>query len=168
MGDSRQCDGSAVISSVSKAYICKSVVGPTRVMPRPKPKSHKPRAKHLTARSISLQDAKGKTRIYMDAGNGNGYATICLFGEEGRSIQVSTSPEGGLHVSLLGKRGMVSATLGMTKDEDAGLSIRDRRGLLGTMLGSVLEPGEHRLILFRSGQPYWSTPRLPSRRRRKK
>ena len=137
-------------------------------MPSRKAKRRKPQAKHITARSIILEDAKGKARIYMDAGDGNGYATICLFGEGDRSIQISTSPEGGLHISLLGKRSTVSATLGMTKDEDAGLSIRDRRGLLGTMLGSVLDSGEHRLILFRGGQPYWSTPRLPRRRKHKK
>jgi len=126
-------------------------------MPKPNPKKRK--AKHIIARSITLLDAKGKARILMDAGDGDGCVTICLFGEGERSIQISTSPEGGLHISLLGKRSTVSATLGMNSNEDAGLDIRDRKGLLGTMLGSGLDSGEHKLVLFRDGQPYWSTPK---------
>jgi len=125
------------------------------------------KARHIAARSMTLEDAKGKVRIYMDAGKGDGSAVICLFGEDGRSIQISSSPDGGLHISLLGKRSTVSATLGMTADEDAGISIRDRRGLLGTMLGSVLDPGVHRLVIFRDGQPYWSTPSPEKGTRRK-
>ena len=132
-----------------------------------KTKKRKPRLKHLTARSITLEDAKGKPRIFMDAGNGDGCVTICLFGEHDRSIQISTSTEGGLHISLLGQLGNVSATLGMTPDEDAGLSIRDRQGKLGTMLGSILHPGEHRLELFRDGQPCWSAPQPMKRKSRK-
>jgi hypothetical protein len=132
-----------------------------------KPKKRKPHPKHLTARSITLEDAKGKPRIFMDAGNGDGDVTICLFGEHDRFIQISTSKEGGLHISLLGQSCTVSATLGMTPDEDAGLSIRDRQGKLGTMLGSILHPGEHRLELFRNGQPGWSAP-LPVKRKKQK
>ena len=137
----------------------------THLMPS-KPKKRKSLVKHLTARSLTLEDAKGKPRILLDAGNGDGCVTICLFGEHDRSIQISTSPEGGLHISLLGRRGNVSATLGMTPDEDAGLSIRDRQGRLGTMLGSNFQTGEHRLVLFRDGQPCWSAPHPVRRKKR--
>lgn len=123
----------------------------------PKPRSKK--QKHIVARSITLEDAKGKPRIFLDAGDGDGFVSICLFGQDDRSIQISTSPEGGLHISLFGKRETVSASLGMTPDEDAGLSIRDRKGRMGTMLGSTFGTGEHRLVLFRDGQPFWSTPK---------
>ena len=132
-----------------------------------KTKKRKPRLKHLTARSITLEDAKGKPRIFMDAGNGDGCVTICLFGEHDRSIQISTSPEGGLHISLLGQLGNVSATLGMTPDEDAGLSIHDRQGRLGTMLGSSLPDGEHRLMLFQDGRHHWRTPQPVKPKKRK-
>ena len=123
----------------------------------PKPRSKK--QKHITARSITLEDAKGKPRIYLDAGDGDGFVSICLFGQDDRSIQISTSPEGGLHISLFGKRETVSASLGMTPNEDAGLSIRDRKGRMGTMLGSAFGTGEHRLVLFSDGQPFWSAPK---------
>lgn len=122
--------------------------------------------KHITARSITLQDAKGKTRIFMDAGNGDGHVAICLFGESERSIQISTSPEGGLHISLFGNRATVSASLNMTPAEDAGLSIHDRQGRLGTMLGSTLLAGKHELVLFHEGQPCWSAPK-PMRAKKK-
>jgi len=137
-------------------------------MPTPNRKKRQRNQKHIIARAITLQDAKGKPRIFMDAGDGDGCVTIALFGENDRSIQISTSPEGGLHISLLGKRSTVSATLGMTPDEDAGLSIRDRKGLLGTELGSEFQTGEHRLVLFREGQPYWSSPRQSKQQRKRK
>ena len=113
------------------------------------PTKRQARAKHITGHSITLTDAKGKARIHMDAGNGDGLATICLFGESGRSIQISTSPDGGIYISLLGQRCKVSATLGMTADESAGLTILDRRGRLGSMLGAVFDSKEHRLVVFR-------------------
>lgn len=122
-------------------------------------------AKHITARSITLKDAKGKARIFMDAGDGSGHAAICLFGEHDRTIQICTTPEGSLHIELHGQRSIVSAALGMTPEEDAGLSIRDRKGRLGTMLGSTFRTGEHSLVLFRDGQPGWSTPKLKKRKK---
>jgi hypothetical protein len=134
-------------------------------MPNSDHKKRKQKAKHITARSISLLDSKGKPRILMDAGNGDGYVRICLFGENDRSIQISTSPEGGLNISLLGKRSKVSASLGMNSNENAGLCIRDRKGLLGTMLGSIFETGEHQLVLFREGQQHWSTPHLSKQKK---
>lgn len=127
-------------------------------MPISHNKKRKQKDRHITAHSITLLDSKGNARILMDAGNGDGYATICLFGEDDRSIQISTSAEGGLHISLLGKRSRVSASLGMNSNEDAGLSIRDRKGLLGTMLGSTLDASVHQLVIFQDGQQYWSTP----------
>jgi hypothetical protein len=132
------------------------------------PKLRRKKQKHIVARSIVLEDAKGKPRILMDAGDGDGHVCICLFGQDDRSIQISTSPEGGLHISLLGQRCTVSASFGMSPSEDAGLSIRDRKGRMGTMLGSTFDTGEHRLILFRDGQPFWSTPKQAPKQRKKK
>jgi len=132
-----------------------------------KQKKRKPLPQHLTARSLTLEDAQGKRRIFLDAGNGDGRVTICLFGEHDRSIQISTTPAGGLHISLLGQRGTVSTTLGMTPDEDAGLSIHDRQGRLGTMLGSSLPDGEHRLMLFQDGRHHWRTPQPVKPKKRK-
>ena len=132
-----------------------------------KQKKRKPLPKHLTARSLTLEDAQGKPRIFLDAGNGDGRVTICLFGEHDRSIQISTTPAGGLHISLLGQRGTVSTTLGMTPHEDAGLCIHDRQGRLGTMLGSSLPDGEHRLMLFQDGRHHWSTPQPVKPKKRK-
>jgi len=136
-------------------------------MPQLRRSNTKRKPKHITARSITLEDANGNARIFMDAGDGDGCVTICLFGNDDRSIQISTSADGGLHIALMGQRSTVSATLGMTPDENAGLSIRDQRGNLGTMLGSLLQTGEHRLVLFRNGQPYWTTP-PPSKRKQKR
>ncbi len=122
-------------------------------MPTPRPTKRKP--KHITATSITLTDAQGKPRIFMDAGDGNGPASICIFGKEDRSIQIQASPDGVLSIALLGSR--FGASLAVSPENDAGLSIRDRDGRLGTMLGSVYEQGKHQLVLFENGQPIWSS-----------
>ena len=127
------------------------------------------KAKHIIANSITLTDKKGRPRILLDAGDGDGFVTICLFGENGRSIQIAASREGGLSISLLGTRSTVSATLGMNADEHTGLSIHDNEGKLGTMLGSNFFPGKHSLVLFQKGQPCYVAPKRlkkkPSRRK---
>jgi hypothetical protein len=122
-------------------------------MPTPRQTKRKP--KHITATSITLTDAQGKPRIFMDAGDGNGPARICIFGKEERSIQIQASPDGVLSIALLGSR--FGASLVVSPESDAGLSIRDRDGRLGTMLGSVYEQGKHQLVLFEDGQPVWSS-----------
>ena len=130
----------------------------------PSLRAKKPR--RITAQSISLVDATGKTRILMDAGSADGHASICLFAKDGRSIQISTQPNGTLIITLHGKRCL--ATLSVNAAEHGGLSIRDRRGLLGTTLGSVLESDQHRLTLFHDGESYWSTPGPPKQKKKRK
>ena len=125
----------------------------SRSMPTPRPANRNP--KHITASSITLVDAKGKPRIFMDAGDGSGPASICVYGKEERSIQIQASADGVLSIALLGSR--FDASLAVSPNNDAGLSIRDRDGRLGTMLGSSYEPGKHQLVLFEDGQPVWSS-----------
>ncbi|HWB58281.1 MAG TPA: hypothetical protein VG733_02270 [Chthoniobacteraceae bacterium] len=116
----------------------------------------------ITARSIELVDVKGKTRIFLDAGDGNGFACICLFGENGRSIQLSCQPGGSMAIAIHDKHS--EATFGMSAQGDAGIDIRDRKGFLGTLLGSNnFTPGEHHLSVFQDGQLAWTT-----RKRKKK
>ncbi|MEO6784863.1 MAG: hypothetical protein ABI318_01915 [Chthoniobacteraceae bacterium] len=136
-------------------------------MPAPLKRKLKKKEKHIVARSISLKDAKGRLRIHMDAGSGDGFATICLFAEGNRVIQIATLPDGGLHIALMGQQGGGETSLALSAEGDAGLCIRDREGLLGTMLGSVLDSGKHRLVLFHDGQPYWSTPRPQKKKERR-
>jgi hypothetical protein len=121
---------------------------------------------HITARSITLNDANGKTRIRMDAGDGDGFASICLFGESGRSIQISSQPGGSMIIAIHGKRSQ--AVFGMSADEDTGIDLRDRQGLLGTIVGSVFSPGEHHLAIFRDGQISWSTRKRKKKRARRR
>ena len=130
----------------------------------PSPRTKKP--KRITARSIAVVDATGKTRILMDASSADGCASICLFAKDGRSIEICTQPNGTLLIALHGRRCL--ATLSVNAGEDGGLSIRDRGGRLGTTLGSVFESGQHRLTLFHDGQPYWSTPRPPKQKKKRR
>jgi len=131
----------------------------------PTPSQTKRRPKHITATSITLEDAQGKPRIFMDAGDGICPASICIFGKEGRSIQIQAAPDGVLSIALLGSR--FGASLVVSPENDAGLSIRERDGRLGTMLGSIYEQGQHQLVLFQDGQPVWSSAKLQKAKRGK-
>lgn len=130
-----------------------------------KSRQTKRKPKHISASSITLVDALGKPRIFMDAGDGSGPASICVFGKEERSIQITASPDGVLSIALLGS--CFGASLAVSPENDAGLSIRDRDGRLGTMLGSVYEQGKHQLVLFENGQQVWSSAK-PGKVKRKK
>ena len=134
-------------------------------MPKSRPVKRKTKPKHVTASSITLVDALGKPRVFMDAGDGIGPASISVFGQEERSIQIQASPDGVLSIALFGSR--FSASLAVSPENDAGLCIRDRDGRLGTMLGSVYEQGKHQLVLFEDGQPVWSSAK-PRKSKRKK
>lgn len=101
----------------------------------------------------------------MDAGDGSGPASICVFGKEERSIQITASPDGVLSIALLGSR--FGASLAVSPENDAGLSIRDRDGRLGTMLGSAYEQGKHQLVLFENGQQVWSSAKSGKVKRKK-
>lgn len=125
----------------------------------------KTKPKSIIANSITLVDGKGEPRILMDAGDGSGPASICVFGKEERSIQISASPDGVLSIALMGRR--FDASLVVSPENDAGLCIRDRDGRLGTMLGSNYERGKHQLVLFQDGQPVWQSG-APKKARRKK
>lgn len=130
-----------------------------------RPAKRKP--KNITARSITLVDALGQPRIFLDAGDGICPASISVFGKDERSIQIQASPDGVLSIALLGSR--FGASLAVSPENDAGLCIRDRDGKLGTMLGSVYERGKHQLVLFEDGQPAWRSaePRKAKRRKPK-
>jgi hypothetical protein len=125
-----------------------------------KPKRSK-KSRHIVARSITLRDTRGKMRIRLDAGNGKDPATISVFGDQGRFIEISSSPEGSLLISLRGRRSV--AALAMTPKGDAGLDIRDRDGRPGTLLGSTFDSGEHHLVIFRNGKIRLSTSKPPAK-----
>jgi len=129
-----------------------------------KPKTKK-KFLHIVARSIELRDAAGKPRIFMDAGNGDGHATICVFSNNNRAISISTTPEGSLHISLEGTKSF--AAFNMTAEENAQLSIRDKHGSLGTELGASFISDEHNLTIFRKGQIYWTTRKRTAKQSKK-
>jgi len=99
--------------------------------------------KDIVARSITLTDSKGKTRIYMGVHDDPAYASICLFGARERSIEISADHEGGLHVTLQDGRGKLVAGLGITSDDRVGISLYDHRTGSRTQLGSHGGSSQH-------------------------
>lgn len=102
-------------------------------------------------------DAKGEPRILLDAGEGDGFATISLWGKEGRSIQITTGPDGRLSICCSAKNGLVTAGFGISPEDATGLSLSDKIGRCGTILGAVADTNEHALILFEDGRRLWSS-----------
>jgi hypothetical protein len=116
------------------------------------------RPKCIEANSIVLTDTKGRTRIRLDAGGKDGCACISLFAKDGKSVQISSQPDGGILINIFGKRCTSHITLGLSPDGSGGLSISNKNGALGTMLGEEPKTSTHRLLLFKQGKHFWNTP----------
>jgi hypothetical protein len=141
-------------------YLCKTLKALT-----PKP-SKAAKHRHIVAHSITLQDTKGNPRIYMDAGDEDGFATISLFGKNGRCILISSQPNGSLSIALVGNG--ANGVLSMSPENDAGLSLSDRRGRLGARLGPSMGTGEPSLELFKDGQLCLTLPKTGRMRKKKR
>lgn len=136
-------------------------------MPEKTKKKSPQKPQEIVARRLMLVDSKGEPKIYLDAEDEGGSAVICVFGKDGRAIQISAESDGRLSVYLHGTEGRVSAGIGMTPSDSAGLSISDKEGRLGTVLGTMEDSDEHGLRLFREGRPVWSSakPKAPKRKK---
>jgi hypothetical protein len=123
------------------------------------------KAKAIVARSISLTDAKGKTRIYMGVTDNPVHSAICLFGDKNRSIQLSADAEGGLHINLSDGSGKIVAGLVITSDDRVGLCLYDHRSGMRTELGSDSAGGAHQITLHRHGKIHWTTKKQLRRKK---
>jgi hypothetical protein len=117
----------------------------------------KPKPKDIVARSITLKDAKGKTRIYMGIHDDPAYSSICLFGPRDRSIEISADHEGGLHISLQDGTGKVVAGFGIASDDRVGISLFDHRSGSHTELGSDSASGPPHVTIYHHGRTHWTT-----------
>lgn len=116
-----------------------------------------PKLKDIVARSITLKDSKGKTRIYMGVLGNPAHSTISLFGDRERSIEIAADPEGGLHASFRDGTGKIVAGLGITSDDLVRLCLFDHRTGTRTELGSDSTDGEHCITLHHHGKLRWTT-----------
>jgi len=117
----------------------------------------KPKPKNIVARSITLVDSKGKTRIYMGVNDDDAYSSICLFGPRDRAIEISADHEGGLHVSLRDGTGKIVAGLGITSDDRVGISLFDHRTGSRTELGSDGTGQPPHVTIHHHGRAHWTT-----------
>jgi hypothetical protein len=113
----------------------------------PKTRASKPAKKprHITAQSITLVDAKGAPRISLDAGDGEGFACIAVFGEKG-TLNICTQPNGAVVIGFMGAR-RSGTTLSIGPRGHGALTVQTPEGR--TELGSVGKDGEHQLRIFR-------------------
>lgn len=122
--------------------------------------------KDIVARSISLTDAKGKTRIYMGVSDEPAHSSICLFGERERAIELSADQEGGMHISIRDGTGKLVVGLGISSDDRVGLFLYDHRSGTRTDLGSTAKGKPHHVTLHHQGKVQWTTQKHPKRNKR--
>lgn len=120
--------------------------------------------KDIVARSITLTDSKGKTRIYMGVTGEPPHSSICLFGDRERSIEISADPEGGLHASFRDGTGKIVAGLGISSDDRVGLCLYDHRTGTRTELGSDSTDGAPHITLHHHGKLRWTTKKKSRRK----
>ena len=113
--------------------------------------------KDIVARSITLKDSKGKTRVYMGIIGDPANSSICLFGERNRSIELSADHEGALGITLRDGTGNIAAGLGISSTDGVGLFLFDHRTGSRTELGSELAGGAHHITLHHRGKLLWTT-----------
>lgn len=119
---------------------------------------NKKQLRTIKASRIELTDSEGRTRIILDAGTKDGYASICLFAPDGKSIQISNQPEGGIYIQICGRRCTSHIDIGVSGDESGHIVISGKKGQLGTLLGEEPGTSTHRLLLFKRGKHFWNTP----------
>jgi hypothetical protein len=125
----------------------------------------KSKAKDIVARSITLTDSNGETRIYMGVHGNPAYSTICLYGERERQIELAATPEGGLHISLRDGTSKLVAGLSITFDDRVGLYLYDHRSGTRTELGSGLAGEPHHITLHHHGKIHWTTKKALRRKK---
>lgn len=113
--------------------------------------------KNIVARSITLTDSKGKTRIYLGVHDDPPYSSICLFGPRDRAIEISADQEGGLHISLCDGTGKIVAGVGITADDRVGISLFDHRTGSHTELGSDGTGLPPHVTIHHHGRTHWTT-----------
>ncbi len=124
----------------------------------------KTKLKDIVARSITLKDSKGETRMYLAVHDDPVYSTICLFGEHGRSIQISADHEGGLYISLGETNGKLGAALAVSSQDRVGLGLYDHRSGTRTEMGSTTKSGPHHITLHHHGKVNWTTRKHSGRK----
>jgi hypothetical protein len=105
-----------------------------------------------------LVDNQGRPRIFLDAGTEEGYACICVYSKDGKSIQISTQPNDSLQIMLYDGKSSANIQISMSSDGGGGIWITDKKGLPGAILGEEPETSTHRLLVFKKGKPFWATP----------
>jgi hypothetical protein len=112
----------------------------------------------LKANSIILSDDEGRPRIILDAGGGKIEPNIVLLGRDDKSIQISSQPNGGIGIMVLGRHCTSHISIGLWPDERGTIEISNTNGKLGTVLGQEPDTSTHRLMLFKNGNHFWNTP----------
>lgn len=112
-------------------------------------------------------DSEGRTRIVMNADGKDGAAYISLFAKDGKSIQISSQPNGAIGIHIGGRKIPNLITIGLSADESGTILISDKSGKLGTVLGEEPRTSTHRLLLFKNGKHFWNTPTGKKQHRKK-
>jgi hypothetical protein len=113
--------------------------------------------KDIVARSITLQDSKGRTRIYMHADDD--HTVIALYGKDGQSVQIADAPDGWLGMDIHDATGKVAIALSIRGEGRPGLSIMDHRSGMMSLIGACGDSPMHEVSIFQHGKLRWTSRR---------
>jgi hypothetical protein len=111
--------------------------------------------KHIEARSISLKDSKGRTRVYMTADDD--HTVIALYGKKGQSVQISSRPDGWLGMDIHDSTGKVAIGLSIRADGNPGLSVMDHRSSMISVVGAQKDSPAHEISIIQHGKIHWTS-----------
>jgi len=123
------------------------------------------KVKDIVARSITLTDSKGKAKIYLGVSDGPTHSTICIFGDGGRSIQISADAEGGLCINLNNGAHKVIAGICISADDAVGIGLYDHRSGTSTEMGSDGTGLPHHITMRHHGKVNWTTRKKTQRKK---
>lgn len=109
----------------------------------------------IEARSITLKDSKGRTRVYMQAADD--CTVIALYGEKGQSVQIKDTPDGWLGMEIRDSTGRVAIGLSIRADGNPGLSVMDHRSGMMSLIGAQQDSPAHEISVFQHGKVHWTS-----------
>jgi hypothetical protein len=124
----------------------------------------KPR--HIVARSITLTDSKGRSRIHLSAEDD--YAVIAVYGSDCRSVQISCDPDGSLGMNMHNASGKIAIGMSILANGNPGVSICDHRNGMVTLVGAGPDDTAHEVSVFQRGKLHWTSRKTSLKTRKRK
>ena len=111
---------------------------------------------HIDCTGLTVRDREGNPRIHLDASS-DGYPFIRMSGRGGATIELAIDDDRP-GIILREKNGHTSIVLTVQGEDHPVLSLLNKKGEFMASLSCWDDPNEVSAVIFRNGQPVWSSP----------